>query len=234
MAPVPKNTKFHFTHPNHPLIFLSDDQDYYCDGCKTIGSDSRFRCHGCDFDLHEFCANCPEKLSLFIHHHHLTLDVLKPEAAAPGGRFCDVCLGPVEGLYYRCKDCNFDAHPLCTQLPQELDHVIDKNHPLNLQKLPFGSCVVCTTDCSSRWVYGCDICGLNIHLDCLLEPYDSPPARSLDRASSSTAEWDYLTWDFVCTAAVANWANWTTSSSLWFRRPLFWLSCWIRVWIFLQ
>ncbi|KAJ0088002.1 hypothetical protein Patl1_31792 [Pistacia atlantica] len=29
-------------------------------------------------------------------------------------RICDVCRDGVEGLFYRCKECEFDVHPLCT------------------------------------------------------------------------------------------------------------------------
>lgn len=179
MAPIPKTTKFHFTHPNHPLLFHSDDHhDYICDGCKTSGSGCRFRCHSCNFDLHEYCANCPEKLiSSSIHRHHLTLVLRKPNGARLIDRICDICRDPVEGLFYRCKDCDFDAHPLCTQLPKDVCHVIDSKHPLKLQKLRSGGCAVCKKDCSSLWVYGCEICRVNIHLDCLLEPYDSPPSE---------------------------------------------------------
>ncbi|XP_038882329.1 uncharacterized protein LOC120073578 [Benincasa hispida] len=185
MDPVPKNTKFHFTHPNHPLIYLSDDQDYLCSGCKTFGSDSRYRCHGCDFNLHEYCANCPEKLSSFLHQHPLNLKFLitKPQIGALGHQFCDICLDPVDGLVYRCKDCDFDAHPLCTQLPQEISHVIGGSHSLNLQKLPFGSCVICGMDCSSLWVYGCKVCGLYVHFDCLLEPSEESPILPRSRTA---------------------------------------------------
>ncbi|XP_022151548.1 uncharacterized protein LOC111019463 [Momordica charantia] len=174
MAPVPKNTKSHFTHPNHPLLHHSDGQDYCCDACKTSGSGSRFRCHACDFNLHEYCADCPQKLPSFLHRHPLALVVRKAQGARQNDRICDVCRGHVEGLFYRCKDCDFDVHPLCTQLPNQLRHVIDPNHSLNLHKPSSASCAVCKIDCSSLWVYGCDVCRLNIHLDCLLQPYGSP------------------------------------------------------------
>ncbi|XP_004142190.1 uncharacterized protein LOC101223041 [Cucumis sativus] len=179
MAPVPTTTKFHFTHPNHPLQLHSDDRhDYICGGCKTSGSGSRFRCHSCNFDLHDYCANCPEKLiSSSIHHHPLTLVLRKPDGARLNQRICDICRDAVDGLFYRCKDCDFDAHPLCTQLPKTLHHLIDNKHALNLQKPPSGGCAVCKKDCSSNWVYGCQICRVYIHFDCLLEPYDSPPSQ---------------------------------------------------------
>ena len=183
MASVPNQTKFHFTHPNHPLLYHSDSHhDYICDGCKTPGSGGRFRCHSCNFDLHEYCTDCPDKLSSSIHHnHHLTLVLRKPSGARLNERICDVCRDPVEGLFYRCKDCDFDAHPLCTQLPKELRHVADNKHSLKLQKLPYGSCSVCKQGCSSLWVYGCEICRVNIHLDCLIGPDVSPPSQTTSR-----------------------------------------------------
>ncbi|MBA0666412.1 hypothetical protein Goklo_002824 [Gossypium klotzschianum] len=46
---------------------------------------------------------------------------------------CDLCGNLVEGLFYRCKLCKFNAHTLCTQLPEYVRHVMHTDNPLRLQ-----------------------------------------------------------------------------------------------------
>ncbi|XP_073275319.1 protein VACUOLELESS GAMETOPHYTES-like [Primulina huaijiensis] len=173
MAPVPKKSIIddHFTHPGHSLTPIDNDREYLCDGCKTMGSGKRFRCIvGCDFDMHEYCRTCPRKLSNFMHQHELSLVMRKAESQRQVDRICNVCLDPVEGLFYRCKECEFDVHPLCTQLPQQLHHALHKAHFLTLKssKTP-GFCAVCKGACSG-WRYRCGACNFDIHLECVLVP----------------------------------------------------------------
>ncbi|KZV25126.1 hypothetical protein F511_42982 [Dorcoceras hygrometricum] len=173
MAPVTKKSiiEDHFTHPGHTLTPIDSDQEYLCDGCKTMGSGKRYRCVvGCDFDLHEYCRTCPRKLSNFMHQHELRLVMRKAESQRQVDRVCNVCLDPVEGLFYRCKGCEFDVHPLCTQLPQQLHHALHKVHFLTLKssKSP-GFCAVCKAACSG-WRYRCGACNFDIHLECVLVP----------------------------------------------------------------
>ncbi|XVE61949.1 hypothetical protein DITRI_Ditri06bG0079400 [Diplodiscus trichospermus] len=44
-----------------------------------------------------------------------------------------------KGFFYRCNLCEFDVHPLCTQLPEYVRHVMHEDHPLRLQRLVPGS-----------------------------------------------------------------------------------------------
>lgn len=169
MAPVPKTkTLRHFTHPEHDLVKISTKKDYVCAGCKTPGGAGiRFRCHNCDFNMHEYCATCPATLSSFIHpHHNLTL-VFRTQGARQNERVCDLCADSVEGLFYRCKTCDFDIHPLCTQLPQYVRHALHPAHQLLLQPSACGWCAVCRSACSS-WRYRCAACSFDIHLECML------------------------------------------------------------------
>ncbi|XVF55198.1 hypothetical protein PTKIN_Ptkin06aG0017600 [Pterospermum kingtungense] len=64
-------------------------------------------------------------------------------------RVCDLCVDPVEGLFYRCKLCEFDVHPLCTQLPEHVRHVMHKDHPLRLQRSVPAPCAEETTTTST-------------------------------------------------------------------------------------
>ncbi|XP_022931896.1 uncharacterized protein LOC111438174 isoform X1 [Cucurbita moschata] len=157
-------------HPNHPLNYYSDPHVYTCQGCKTSGIGNRFRCHICSVDVHIYCLDCPPQLASFLHTHSLAL------LPCMDHRSCDVCRERIEGLFYRCDSCDFDVHPLCTQLPEQLHHGIDKRHKLRLHKLSSGRCSVCESDCSYLWVYSCNVCRVNIHPQCILKPYG--PRRS--------------------------------------------------------
>ncbi|XVF08163.1 hypothetical protein REPUB_Repub06bG0202400 [Reevesia pubescens] len=168
MAPLSKKTVQHFTHC-HTLTEVSASTEFLCNGCMTLGFGTRYRCEPCDFDLHDHCATCPTELSSFMHDHGLKLVVRKPQATRQNDRVCDLCGDPVEGLFYRCKLCEFDVHPLCTQLPENVRHVMHKDHPLRLQRSVPGNCMVCKDTCTS-WHYRCGICCFDLHLECVLAP----------------------------------------------------------------
>ncbi|KAL5740533.1 hypothetical protein ACOSQ2_029713 [Xanthoceras sorbifolium] len=179
MAPLPKKTIEHFTHPGHQLIEVFDNEEYLCDGCKTLGVGTRYRCNACDFDLHEHCGKCPMTFTSFMHpQHQLNLVVRKPQAERQIERICDFCGDHVEGLFYRCKLCEFDVHPQCTQLPQDVRHVLHPHHPLRLQPASSSWCMVCQSECTG-WRYRCAICNcFDIHLGCVLTPCDSSTSTS--------------------------------------------------------
>ncbi|KAK1563009.1 hypothetical protein Q3G72_020736 [Acer saccharum] len=192
MAPLTKKkTIVHFTHPGHQLSEVFENQEYLCDGCKTHGIGTRYRCNACDFDLHEHCGTCPMTLSTFLHpQHQLQLVVRKPQGTRQIERICDVCGDHVEGLFYRCKLCEFDVHPLCTQLPQDVGHVLHPQHPLRLQQAPSGYlCMVCQSECTG-WRYRCAVCNcIDIHVGCVLIPCDSnsSPSPSTSMSAPSTS-----------------------------------------------
>ncbi|XP_017976365.1 PREDICTED: uncharacterized protein LOC18597688 [Theobroma cacao] len=184
MTPLSKKTMQHFTH-SHPLTEVYADTEFLCDGCRTLGIGTRYRCESCHFDLHDHCATCPSELSSFMHEHDLKLVVFRPQAACQNGRFCDLCGDPIEGIFYHCKLCEFDVHPLCTQLPEYVRHVMHKDHPLRLQRSVPGWCMVCKDTCPS-WHYRCGLCCFDIHFECVLAPCEvaetsTPTPPSLKR-----------------------------------------------------
>ncbi|XVE96935.1 hypothetical protein REPUB_Repub02eG0267000 [Reevesia pubescens] len=176
MVPLPRNTIQHFTH-NHPLTQVYENKEFLCDGCKTLGFGTRYRCHDCDFDLHEHCSACPMVFSSFMHpQHNLTLALLYPQANHQTLHACDVRGDLVEGLFYRCQLCDFDVHPICTQLPEHVRHIMHPNHLLKLQSFHPGWCVVCKGMCTS-WRYRCQLCCFDLHLECVLAPCDMSTPR---------------------------------------------------------
>ncbi|KAJ0028304.1 hypothetical protein Pint_35329 [Pistacia integerrima] len=158
----------HFTHPNHLLYNVNDDVEYLCDGCNTKGAGTRYRCNLCDFDLHEYCATCPMALSSVMHpQHQLNLLVRTPEDSLQNpSRFCHVCRENIGALFYSCNYCEFNVHPICTQFPRQLRHVLHPDHPLTLQPSSPGLCMVCKRECSF-WRYRCGICCFDIHFECV-------------------------------------------------------------------
>lgn len=172
----------HLTHPGHNLLQLESNKEYLCGCCKTFGSGKTFQCSSCsDFNMHEFCAKCPEQLSTFMHPlHRLSLVVRKAHGMRKNNRTCDVCEDDIEGYFYRCKDCDFDLHPVCTELPQNLRHALHVEHPLVLQKPTIDApCCVCKGICKT-WRYRCGECdGFDIHLDCVLVVVSSTTTRNI-------------------------------------------------------
>ncbi|KAK9266431.1 hypothetical protein L1049_021434 [Liquidambar formosana] len=147
MAPARKRTIQHSTHPGHLLAEVYMNKEYICDGCNTLGYGTRYRCDGCNFDLHEHCGTCPARFSSFMHPRH-QLNLIFSHI----DRICGVCGDRVEGRYYRCNLCNFDVHPLCTQLPQFVRHAMHPGRPLRLQPSSPTWCMVCKNVCTS-WRY---------------------------------------------------------------------------------
>ncbi|KAK6943022.1 DC1 [Dillenia turbinata] len=159
----------HFTHQGHELTEFNDHSKFLCNGCRSLGFGSRYRCHPCNFDLHDYCAECPPSLNSFMHPNHpLQLMLYEPQHRA---RFCNVCFNPIGGLYYHCNLCQFDLHPLCTKLPQHVRHSLHPHHYLTLQTAPNpNQCAVCRNFCTN-WRYRCADCNFDIHIDCILVPY---------------------------------------------------------------
>ncbi|CAN4106012.1 unnamed protein product [Withania somnifera] len=85
-------------------------------------------------------------------------------------RICNICRDPIEGLSYRCELCRFDVHPICTLLPETLQHVLHQPHPLRLLgSAEPGACAVCSGACDAfSWRYRCALCGFDIHIGCVM------------------------------------------------------------------
>ncbi|XP_010507601.1 PREDICTED: uncharacterized protein LOC104784245 [Camelina sativa] len=117
------NTIRHFTHI-HPLTEVNGVGTYTCNGCKLYGEGKTYRCNECDYDLHEYCATCPLSLRNSCHgpDHEL---ILYSGPTHMNERSCYVCRVYIQGMFYICKNCNFESHPLCTHVPMHassLDH----------------------------------------------------------------------------------------------------------------
>ncbi|KAL3732288.1 hypothetical protein ACJRO7_029029 [Eucalyptus globulus] len=164
IPPQASRTLNHGSHL-HPLLEIYINQKFGCDGCNTLGQGRRYRCSGCDFDLHERCATCPATLSSHLHPSH-PLDLVSLSL----GRVCDLCREEVRGLYYRCEPCGFDIHPLCTDLPATVEHAMHPHQLLTLSRGEPRKCAVCQQVCDSwRYTSHCNGCPVDVHLKCAFQ-----------------------------------------------------------------
>ncbi|KAL9164810.1 hypothetical protein ABFS82_06G128100 [Erythranthe guttata] len=157
----------HTTHPGHLLKLVYDPDEFVCDGCDGLGSGSSYSCYPCGFNLHEFCATCPSTTESVFHPRHPLTLVNLPMV---NNRVCDLCGDYVCGLFYTCRPCGFDVHPLCTQLPVHVKLPMHR-HSLKLKPGAVTACDLCDEDCTS-WRYSCGNCQVDIHLECALEDDD--------------------------------------------------------------
>ncbi|KAD6454622.1 hypothetical protein E3N88_09328 [Mikania micrantha] len=138
MSPLPSNIAIKDIPHEHQFHPLTNNTPYLCDGCKTPGNGSRFTCTICQLDLHHFCAECPTTLtsSITTHPHPFSLVVHKPEHNQP--KSCLSCHGPIEGLAYKCIDCNIFVHPLCAlyELREVQDREVGSGSTAAAQSLP--------------------------------------------------------------------------------------------------
>ncbi|KAJ8643671.1 hypothetical protein MRB53_005419 [Persea americana] len=167
---VPKEEVLvHFSHP-HPLQQVSMPYLFTCMGCKEYGAGRRFRCQACNFDLHDFCALAPPSIQSHpLHSQHQLIFYTKV-----GGLLrskCEVCNKTTKGYTFRCPTCNFEVHPGCTLLQQEMDFPTHL-HTLFLSPAtatPGNSLSTTCAECRrkrSGQFYHCAICGYHIHAVC--------------------------------------------------------------------
>nr|VDD10228.1 unnamed protein product [Brassica rapa] len=65
-----------------------------------------YSCLGCDFILHETCANLSRRVYHAIHPHPITLEIESPYLSS-----CSTCSKVCSGFYYECSQ---DVISCCT------------------------------------------------------------------------------------------------------------------------
>nr|ACG44562.1 protein binding protein [Zea mays] len=157
----------HFADP-HVLLKTqyNSSSRHVCDICRSkLAGLTGYRCSACDFDIHEACANYfKETISFFAHPWH-TLTLSRMPSSCDGWS-CDLCWEgcPPGDLVYRCTDCLFDVHPLCTMLPQTIRSPLHPRHDLRLVP-SIGTCM-CGCEELSVWNYVCS-CPLKVNIACV-------------------------------------------------------------------
>ncbi|KAJ4840033.1 hypothetical protein Tsubulata_033349 [Turnera subulata] len=189
IAGQPEPTVQHFSHPH--LLHLSNFQPQQslrldsCSGCMlSISAGSWvYNCNMCNYFLHVSCAQLPQQITHPCDQTHVLS--LLPIPIYPGGLFsCDACGEQGNGFSYHCGACNIDLHTACAAMPLSLNHQ-SHHHQLHLLfSVPYPnqgfSCDICHNLGSKQWLYRCNICEFDAHLDCAAREATAPtPAQQV-------------------------------------------------------
>lgn len=155
----------HFADEEHPLVRThhSPAEAGLCSICLLkLAGRSGYGCYACNIQVHDACADhFQEAISFFAHPSHaLTL------SRSPG-RLCDICRGdcPPGSFVYRCVECGFDAHPLCTLLPERLGDL-----RMVSSSSPAGCCCSACPHPLPTWHYVCSSDSRRrLHVTCAID-----------------------------------------------------------------
>ncbi|OEL31086.1 hypothetical protein BAE44_0007897 [Dichanthelium oligosanthes] len=177
----------HFTDPLHLLLKsqYGRKSTQTCDICQfNLAGLAGYRCDDCDIHIHKACADYFEEFVSFFAHRHILELIRIPRA----GHRCDLCREDCaeESFVYRCDECDFDLHPLCSMLPQTVRSPLHPGHDLCMVSSSSGRrCSACLQRLP-KWHYVCS-CSFKLHISCATE--DAPtgagqasPIRSNGRA----------------------------------------------------
>lgn len=162
----------HFSHA-HPL-HLFNHQDQFttasCSGCKLEATGLIYTCTTCNYYLHIKCAKMPRQITHPFDQGHAFTLLAKP-LYAEGLFNCDACGKHGKGFSYHCKVCKIDLHILCAVAPLSIRHQSHMDHQLNLISSPpypnkVFNCDICNAAGFNHWLYRCDFCNFDVHLDC--------------------------------------------------------------------
>ncbi|KAF8092106.1 hypothetical protein N665_0424s0038 [Sinapis alba] len=180
-------------HPlhKHPLTLVQFPTNLYliqfkvfvegmfkCSGCHQRGCGFMYRCTktGCRFQLDVRCASLAESFIHGSHGHPLFLSLTKGKCMR-----CDT--NQCSPFYLECTECTWFLGLKCAMLPSVAHYKFD-THPLTLCYGEKGTtssgqywCELCESKLhSSEWFYTCDLCGVTLHVTCLLgkEAYLKP------------------------------------------------------------
>ncbi|GFQ01285.1 hypothetical protein PHJA_002272400 [Phtheirospermum japonicum] len=187
----------HFSHL-HPLKLVNYNQTLNlapsCSRCKLMPYCMIYSCTACNYFLHIKCFfEIPKKLKIHFHKKHAL--TLHPKPAYREARYkCDACGETGRGLCYQCVQCGIDLHTLCATMPLHVTHASHK-HKLNRT---YGSssssyatrkfwCGICKSSGSSHWIYRCELCGFDAHLNCARGISDIRMYAEQDAECSSSA-----------------------------------------------
>ncbi|KAL0773586.1 hypothetical protein Bca101_038737 [Brassica carinata] len=206
----------HSFHPQHPLWLvkresLPDQNGCMC--CSLCGEQLMllvYRClicdfkldmscaknpplleidhpKGCEFFLHEGCANLPRKKSSILHNHPLELDGKSTARTEFHAKHCccSACGQFHDGFKYSCCDFNLDVG--CASIPLPFKTSIHE-HLLTIKSNSLQICSVC-----KLWASPVLSCGFHLGFDCAQLPklarhkYDDH-LLSLDFVKDETCE----------------------------------------------
>jgi hypothetical protein len=172
----------HFSHKEHPLIFVEDFQndgeiEVVCFGCDKSICGPAYKCSHCNFFLHKSCAELPPEIQCHpLHPNHILF------IRAPARNTCDACDKSCQRcFFYRCTRCDFDIDIECASVwltnTEVIQHFSHEKHPLMFVE-EFENDeeneVVCSGCDKSVCgpAYKCPLCNFFLHKSCAELPLE--------------------------------------------------------------
>ncbi|GKV33454.1 hypothetical protein SLEP1_g41971 [Rubroshorea leprosula] len=172
----------HEAHAQHSL-FCDRDHKGPCSGCgKEMGDYGGYRCtlaekeENCKFFTLDYrCLTRPLEVQHRFHHHPLKLtyeDPYKDDDGDPFQHMCEICEDRRDPKlwFYRCDECNFDAHPdcifgeekdgiclRCIEIPFIITHETHAQHFLFCDPDHKGPCSGCGKEMGDYGGYRCTL-----------------------------------------------------------------------------
>ncbi|GLJ33388.1 hypothetical protein SUGI_0671580 [Cryptomeria japonica] len=149
--------------PGHCHMLKAEHlQDTYkCDGCQERGTERRYTCRACNFDMHNFCATALPSISHPLSDAKMTL---LSSPVVKDSLWCCACERSVSGLRYSCTASGDVLHPCCARLPKSC--TIDSITSHLSKNLSGDPCNLC--DQRNRgWAYVSK--QYSVHVHCFIE-----------------------------------------------------------------
>ena len=210
----------YFDHPYHLLSLSNRKRDdlILCKACQKPCDGQNYICsEGCDYNLHESCANLPRDVQSLFHPHPLTLS--RRGKSYDKYPICNGCYMSDKGFVYRCNanDCNFQLDRECAFMrpvkvkeeDEERQEKLIRTHPyhdhplLLLEKVPdeHFKCIICLKYCSdTHLTYGCIPCRLFLHEGSCLETKFPPQLQHFYHSHPLTLSLPQSDRDIQCKA----------------------------------
>ncbi|XP_010552857.1 PREDICTED: uncharacterized protein LOC104823132 [Tarenaya hassleriana] len=165
----------HFGHKHNLKLKTIDDESKHCEICALpirihlggIYTCTQCQC-GCDFAIHEACANLPRKIWYMLHPHRLTLQNRVTEV-----RTCKVCVRNCCGFMYRCceEECDFEVDVSCASVSEPFTHITHPHHPLFSTSVSTcgNTCFGCRVK-NKGYTMQCIECDFALCLECITLP----------------------------------------------------------------
>ena len=155
------------------------DGSFECNICSEKGDEEVYHCETCQFDAHPACAEIKDNVKVAFHDHTLHLLVQNYHNDNPDA-ICYLCEESVQDSewVYRCEQCDFDLHALCTKFPRKRMGWDLHPHLLTLSRCPPRKTLVCSC-CNGKvkeytWRYTCQLqsCVFDLHPLCSTFPWN--------------------------------------------------------------
>ncbi|KAG0575598.1 hypothetical protein KC19_5G015400 [Ceratodon purpureus] len=161
------------TYKNRCFMKFLPQSSYICNICSRIVIEEGYSCETCNFLAHKDCVEIKDKVEVFFHDDslHLLVQYYCKNNQDSVCRFCKQSMQESEWVY-RCDQCTFDVHALCTKFPKKFKYGKHEHILLLIEDPPHKSklCTRCNSNlegyhysCTKKW------CTFDLHPHCAIQ-----------------------------------------------------------------